>query len=211
MTQKLGKQKQEKESVSFPGVGFDTTSSKILFDPTLETRKLKSWMRVRRGLTLRSKKKPPQKRGEKPREKEKEGDYFPKIHLDEGSDAWYYHGEITKDGGIHKFYVTNNGLRTSTFVVVETYETPSNIYSIPLGNPYTAILNGRGFIDNLHPGETKTIELEWNPDTSKTYTHLMVAAYDPILDPKMPLNYHPSLFPDWHIKHNGHAVTRTVI
>ena len=72
-------------------------------------------------------------------------------------------------------------------------------------------LNNRGFIDNLHPGETKTIELEWTPDTSKTYTHFNVAAYDPILDPKMPLNYHPSLFPDWHIKHNGHATERTVI
>lgn len=194
----------EQELNKFPGVGLKTTSNTIHYNPTLEIRRLTSWIRLIRGLKLRD---------ESPHEsdKKKEGDYLPKIHLDDGADAWYNYGNITRDGGTQKFYITNNGLRTSTFVVVETHEVQSNIYSIPLGDPYSTILNNRGFIDNLHPGETKTIELEWTPDTSKTYTHLMVAAYDPILDPKMPLNYHPSLFPDWHIKHNGHATTRTVI
>jgi len=209
------KLRPEKELLNFPGVGLKTKSNTIRYDPSLVTRKLISWIRLKRGLKLRDEKEPTEKYDDREkyyhreRDKEKEGDYIPKIHLDDGADAWYNYGNITRDGGTQKFYITNNGLRTSTFVVVETYEVLSNLYSIPLGDPYSATLNNRGFIDNLHPGETKTIELEWTPDTSKTYTHFNVAAYDPILDPKMPLNYHPSLFPKWHIKHNGHVAFRT--
>ena len=206
MKKEVTKKKKSEVTMKYPGIGFDRASHTIKFKPILETKKIRSWIRLKRAL-LREKK--AQKRGkEKPTDREKEADYFPKIHLDEGPDAWYNYWDVTKNGGIQKFYITNNGLRTSPLVVVETYETSMYLYSIPLGDPYTATLNKRGFIKNLHPGETKTIELEWTPDTSQPYTHLMVAAYDPILDPKMPLNYHPSLFPDYHIKHNGHAVTR---
>ncbi len=134
--------------------------------------------------------------------------YYPLIHLDRGPDAWYLHGEVTENGGKQKIYVTNNGLRTSPLVAVETYEVELWLYSIPVGNPFGHSLNARGFIRNLHPGETKVIMLEWNPDTSQPSTHLSLMAYDPVLDPPYPLNYHPSLFPDFHIKHNGHAVVR---
>jgi hypothetical protein len=192
----------------YPGIEIGKISSTVKFKPILDTSGIRAWIRLKRAL-LREKKDHEEEK-ERPRDEEKDADYFPKVHLDDGPDAWYTQWDVTKNGGLQKFYITNNGLRTSSLTVVETYEAPMNLYGIPLGNPYVVVLNNRGFIKNLHPGQTKTITLQWNPDTTKPATHLMVAAYDPVLDPKMPLNYHPGFFPDYHIKHNGHAVTRLI-
>ena len=188
------------------GVGIQKPTSRYFFEPLSTIKKIIPWKL--RDLVISSREKPEDDK-EKPR-KPKEVHYFPLIHLDDGPDAWYYHWDITKNGGMQKFYIKNNGLRTSSLVVVETYETSMGLYQIPLGHPYPETLNARGFIRNLHPGETKTIDLPWNPDTTQPETHFNVAAFDPLLDPKYPLNFHPSQFPDFHIKHNGHAVQREV-
>ena len=198
--------RKTKLATKYPGIEYGRTSDSVIFDPVLKTRGISSWLRLKKAVLRR---KETEKRGKKrPRDKEKEAEYFPKIHLDEGPDAWYTTPTVTRDGGQQKFYITNNGLRTSSLIVLETYEAELGIYGVPLGDPYVAVLNNRGLIKKLHPGETKTLQLQWNPDTSQLSTHLIVAAYDPILDPRMPLNYHPSLFPNYHIKTNGHAVFR---
>lgn len=188
------------------GVGYKKPSSSVSFKPLRTSKNLRALFWTERAI-LR-KRTVPKEEKERPCEKDKVADYFPMIHLDRGPDAWYNNWDVTRDGGTQKFYITNNGLKTSPLVVVETYETILGLYQIPVGDPYPAFLNVRGFIRNLHPGETRKIELEWNPDTTQPYTHFNVAAYDPVLDPRYPLNYHPSLFPDFHIKHNGHAVVR---
>lgn len=195
----------KKVGFSKKGVGIRKPTSAVFFKPLSTTRRTKPW-KVREIPKVGREE--PRGEEKKPREKHKEADYFPLIHLDKGPDAWYHHWDVTENGGTQKFYIKNNGLRTSPLVIVETYETSIDLYQIPLGSPYLAKLNARGFIKNIHPGETKIIELPWKPDTTRPYTHFNVAAYDPLLDPKYPLNYHPSLFPKFHIKHNGHAVIR---
>jgi len=155
----------------------------------------------------------PKKRKEAPKHQkpcsEHEGScYYPLIHVSDGPGAWYENPEAIRDGGQLTVYVTNNGLRTSSLVVVELYETGWGLYAVPVGDEYDATLNSCGFIQDLHPGETRTITLGWSPDTSTPCTHISIQAYDPVFDPPYPLNYHPSQFPKHHIKHDGCAVER---
>ena len=170
------------------------------------------------------------RKNKKPRKKTP-GLFYPLIHLERDYyKDWHFQRTFNAEDEVSsKIFITNNGLRISDLVVVEICEADMNLYGGSYNEPYPVIyyspgvedsitwdtmggpatpglIVARGFIKLLHPGETKSVELIWKPVVHRpdlNYVRLVVSVYDPMLDPRYPLNYPPALFPDFHRKHDS--------